>query len=449
MIHLGVAGLTPLPAFAHDDGRWDALERKLAVRPFFHSDGLSTLLGAPQRLTGPLKTQCEEVVARFDAFYDGVIARYYAEPEARDEYMVNPFFDRALKADRDTRTSLPLARLDCVLCEDGVLRVIEINPVGVCTIHLRATTYLARTFRREGLLAEAELVDTLYDQMLGSFERFYARERPGEPARPRVVGNPHLPNLQRGSRVTFRHAFSRHGWRYVEGLVNEFEVRDDGLWCKGERIDVLWGDWLFYLGYQYVRYQETRWASSFGDYSRACEASAVLLDDPRVLEHLRTRRLLQLSPPKSYVALSKNLLSWIHREDRPAGSAQERAWLKDHVARTYGVRDRQEGALTVSDAIRDRERFLLKPCQYGGAHGVVLGRDAEPGAWASLVEEKWSDPAWALQEYHEPVRTPCGQWISFGLYAYAGQLGGVTLRTADTRLISARKSAFIPVVTAR
>jgi hypothetical protein len=151
-----------------------------------------------------------------------------------------------------------------------------------------------------------------------------------------------------------------------------------------------------------------------------------------------------LSPSKAYLALSKHLLSFIHREDRkvPEGT---RPYLQAHVARTYSATDRQEGAISAAQAIRDREGLLLKPCQYGGGHGVVIGRDTPKDEWAQRVEATFGDPGWALQEFYLPRRSPTGEYLSIGLYNYGGHFGGMTIRAAPSLMISARKSAFIPV----
>jgi hypothetical protein len=102
----------------------------------------------------------------------------------------------------------------------------------------------------------------------------------------------------------------------------------------------------------------------------------------------------------------------------------------------------------VAEAARDREGWVLKPCQYGGGHGVILGQDTAAQEWTRQLEEHWSDPSWALQRFYVPRKTPSGEWTSFGVYVYGGKLGGVAIRTAPTSLISVRSSRLIPAVAA-
>jgi hypothetical protein len=127
----------------------------------------------------------------------------------------------------------------------------------------------------------------------------------------------------------------------------------------------------------------------------------------------------------------------------------DRAFLAEHVARTYSARDRADGLVTIEQVARDRGDFLVKPCQYGASHGVLLGRMAEPDAWRDKLAEIWDDPSWALQEFREPVKTTGGEWVSLGLSNFDGTLGGVYFRTSPSLLINARDSGFVPGVLAR
>jgi hypothetical protein len=152
-----------------------------------------------------------------------------------------------------------------------------------------------------------------------------------------------------------------------------------------------------------------------------------------------------VSPAQAYLAWSKHLLSWIHRDDRPIPQA-DRAWLGDHVARTWSASERVGGALAVDEVVKRRDELLIKPCSYGGSHGVLPGCECSAAEWARRVDEIWTDPGWVVQEFYPPRRTAEGQFLSLGLYNYGGRLGGITLRAGRSRNVSARDSVFIPAV---
>jgi hypothetical protein len=435
--------LQQLPELRERPEAWTAIARHIAPRPLMRSEGVVTELAEPLRIGGPLLAQCREVVARFDAFYRGVIAQWYLQPELRGAFLVDAMLAPAIEADRGTRTALPLSRLDCVLDEQGALRVIEINPVGICTFHLRAAAYLARFLRRAGLPGDAALLDGYYDALVDSCERYHDEVR-GAPSGRRRIGVITPVNADRISRAIWREVFARHGDRLIEGQPRELALTPSGLALRGQTIDLLWGDFTFYFGYQNARYRQTRWASRADDIGDAEAETARLLGDPAVLERFADRRCAALSPARAYIALSKGLLSWIARADRPVDEAA-RPWLAAHVARTFDVEERVGGVLTVEEAVRRREELLVKPCQYGGAHGVVAGRDADSAEWTRTLEAMWRDPGWTLQVYHQPTGASRGTPI-FGLYNYGGVLGGVIVHVGAGRVVSARRSTLVLAV---
>jgi glutathionylspermidine synthase len=100
----------------------------------------------------------------------------------------------------------------------------------------------------------------------------------------------------------------------------------------------------------------------------------------------------------------------------------------------------------MDEAVRRRDGLLIKPCSYGGSHGVLPGCESAADEWARRIAAIWTDPAWVLQEFHPPRRSTGGQFLSLGLYNYGGQLGGITLRAGRSRNVSARDSVFIPAV---
>lgn len=446
-LDLGLTDVRALPGVTSDPERWDRLHRRMQARVFLRSEGNLVEVGTPQQVSGQLRARSVEVVERFNRFYAGVAAAYYERPDLRAEYLVNPLLDPLIEIEADHPITTPLSRLDAVLGPDGSVRVIEINSVGVCLIHMRGLLYLIRELARGGFEDDARLLDQLsQDMVVDGFLRFSRARQPGLPARP-VVGALTPSGFFRAGHLLYRAAFRRAGCDYVFGGPEHLEVTDKEIRIRGTRIDVLWSDFFFYLAYQHARYKEIPFPSKMPDFGQTPAQAAELLANRRFLDHLRAGRVVNISPARAYLALPKSLLSWIHRADRPVPEA-DRAFLAEHVARTYSARDRADGLITVEEAIRNRGDFLVKPCQYGASFGVQLGRLTEPGAWRAKLSELWGDPSWALQQFHEPVMTSAGDWVSLGLPNFDGAVGGVFFRTSQSLLINARDSGFIPAICA-
>jgi hypothetical protein len=440
VLDLGLDGLRPFDCFTSPEA-WPRLVRALAGRPFLRSEGMAIVPGPPHLASGPLLAGFRDTVARFDRFYRAVIAAYYA---GGTELVPDPMFARMLDAERAIELALPLTRLDLVITEDGTLRAIELNSVGVCTHHIRTAAYLGRELARLGWADDARRLAWFYDEMVASIRRAYLRRAAEPVAAPRIAVL-YTSDMFRASRVLWRDAFTRRGFAFVACHADELELGPGGVRARGAPVDVVWSDYLFFFGYQQRRYAETRFPSRFGDFSRAQAEAVRILDHPDWPGLIADGRVVCVSPAQAYLAWSKHLLSWIHRGDRPVPEA-DRAWLADHVARTWSASERIGGALALDEAVRRRDELLIKPCSYGGSHGVLPGCEASAADWARRLDEIWTDPAWVVQAFHPPRRTADGQFLSLGLYSYGGRLGGITLRTGPSRNVSARDSVFIPAV---
>ena len=441
-IDLGLSDVRALPGLAANPDLWEQLRRRMHQRVFLRSEGNVIDVGAPQLVSGKLLAQSIDVVARFNRFYAGVAAAYYERPDLRSEHLVNPLLEPLLEVEADHPSTTPLSRLDAVLEPDGSVRVIEINSVGVCLVHMRGLFYLIRELARGGFEEDARLLDQLArDMVINGFVRF-SNARLASPPKRLVVGGLTPSGWYRAGHLLYRAAFERAGCDYVFGGPEHLEVTDKEIRLRGTRIDVLWADFFFYMAYQYSRYKDTRCPSAVPDFGKTPAQAAELIADRRFLAHLRSGRVANISPARSYLARPKSLLSWIHRSDRPV-AAEDRAFLADHVARTYSARDRADGLLGLETVAKNRGDFLVKPCQYGASHGVLIGRMADPDAWSSKLAEIWDDPNWAVQEFREPVKTTGGEWVSLGLANFDGALGGVYFRTSKSLLINARDSGFI------
>ena len=236
-------------------------------RVFLRSEGSVIEVGAPQRISGALATTSTEIVARINRFYRGVSAAYYERPELRDEYLINDILDPLLALEADQPITTPLSRLDTVLEADGSVRVIEINSVGVCLIHMRGLLYLMRELARGGLDEDARTLDRMSRDMVDGFLHVIKARMPSPPARP-VIGAlmPSGAGWFRAGHLLFRAAFARAGCDYVFGGPQHLEVTDGAITLRGTRVDALWSDFFFYMAYQCARYKETKFPSKLPDF---------------------------------------------------------------------------------------------------------------------------------------------------------------------------------------
>ena len=442
-VELGIADLHPLPGVAADPARWQALRERVQKRVFLRSEGNTIELEAPQQVAGTLRAQVEQVVAQFNRFYADTVAAYFTHPALRDDFLVNPLLDPLIELeDPNEHATTPLSRFDAVLEPNGDVRVIEINSVGVCLIHMRGLLYLIRELARGGFADDAKRLDEITRTMVvRGFTRFVEAQLPA-PRKRLVVGALTPSRFFPAGHLLYRAAFQRWGCDYVYGGPEHLEVTEQDIRIRGTPIDVLWADFFFYFAYQAARYKEIP-SPTMPDWGKTPEQASELLSNKRFLAHLRNKRVINVSPARSYLALPKSLLSWIHRSDRPVNE-ENRAFLQNHVARTYSARDRTEGLIALADVANHRGEFLVKPCQYGGSFGVQLGCLTEADAWRAKLIQIWDHPQWAVQEFREPAKTADGRWTSLGLPNFDGELGGIFIRTAGSVLLNWRDAGFVP-----
>jgi hypothetical protein len=442
-LELGLDDVRAMPGVAADPQRWEQLSQRMQQRIFLKSEGNLIEVGTPQLVSGKLRAQSAEIITRFNRFYADVAATYYARPDLRDEFLVNSLLDPLLELEADHPVTTPLSRFDAVLAVDGSVRVIELNSVGVCLIHMRGLFYLIRELSRGGFEEDARALDQLsYEMVVQGFLKF-ARARLASPPKRLVIGALTPSGFFRAGNLLYRAAFERAGCDYVYGGPEHLDVTEKEIKIRGTRIDVLWADFFFYLAYQYDRYKAIPFPSKMPPFGKAPAQAAELLANQSFLGHLRSGRVANISPARAYLALPKSLLSWIHRSDRPVNEA-DRAFLADHVARSYSARDREDGMISIEEVANNRGDYLLKPCQFGASYGVELGRITDADAWRAKITETWNDPNWAIQVFHAPVKTGTGDWVSLGLSNFDGALGGVYFRTSNSLLINARDSGFVP-----
>ncbi len=441
------SGLLPLPPFDETPAGRDAWSRVAAYagsRPFLRSEGVGAQLGAPRRAAPWLVEQSRELVRRFDDFYRLVLASpaFAAEPALE----VGQPLQKIIDAEGE-RPRLPLSRFDCVVGTDGVLKVIELNPVGVCTLHLRSAAYLATIIhRRPGNDAAHEAVARAIDRLrvhkIDAIERYVSATTS---ASRRRIGIVLLPGMHRGSLLFWRHELGLAGYDLHVGRPEDLGVAHGVLTVRERPVDTVWIDWIAYLGFQQQRYEQTRFATKSGNFSAASLVTKRFLELPDLPRILADRASTLLSPIASYRAISKAILAWIDRPEL-ALSPDDRAYLRTHVTETLDHSARLGGVITPERARHEREDLVLKPCRFGGAHGVVVGRDCAAETWARQVDEVWADAEWILQRFVEPVTDSDGARLSHGVYNYAGELGGILVRSASQRVISARTADAIVAV---
>ena len=367
-----------------------------------------------------------------------VIEEYLDKPDYRALFGFPPELEEMILRRPAYSTLLPVCRLDIFLDEEtGRFKFCEFNADGSSAMNENAELY--RTYRNTLLYREMDkrydqVMFELFDSWVRTFLRIYAEGQNteslnAEGQNPDVRGG--LPAvaivdfLEKGSSAAeftaFREAFERAGCTACVA-----EIRD-------------------------MRYEGGRLLTGDGHpvdavYRRAV-TSDILAHREEVqpfLQAVRDRSVCLIGDFCTQVVHDKVLFRILH-DPRTAAflSDEDKAFVADHVPftamLTRETADRE-------DVRRDKDRWIIKPRDSYGAHGIYPGRLCSEEEWNSQLDLR-ADTDYILQEFVTPYRTDniyfgqeCPQWQSFsnmtGVYLYGGQVAGIYSRASVTPIIS-------------
>ena len=384
-----------------------------------------------------------------------VIEEYLDEPDYRALFGFSPELEEMILRRPAYSTLLPVCRLDIFLNEEtGEFKFCEFNADGSSAMNENAELY--RTYRNTLLyremdkLYEQEMFE-LFDSWVEIFLRIYAegQKNEGQTAAIQTANGQStegqnkqglsakeqsadkLPAvaivdfLEKGSSAAeftaFREAFERAGCRaYVA------EIRD-------------------------MRYEKGRLLTGEGHavdavYRRAV-TSDILAHREEVmpfLQAVRDRSVCLIGDFCTQVVHDKVLFRILHDPRTSAFlSEEDRAFISDHVPFTAML---TRETADWEDVRKDKDRWIIKPRDSYGAHGIYPGRLCSEEEWNAQLDLR-ADTDYILQEFVTPCRTDNiyfgaedPQWQSFsnmtGVYLYGGQVAGIYSRASVTPIIS-------------
>lgn len=362
-----------------------------------------------------------------------------------EEYLVNPDYralfgfpeeleEMILRRPAYT-TLLPVCRLDIFLNEEtGEFRFCEFNADGSSAMNENAE--LCRTYRNTLLYSEMDrkyeqVMFELFDSWVETFLEIWRDAQQADDWPGSLSGRGPLPAvaivdfLEKGSSSAefeaFREAFQRAGCPAYVAEIRTLRYEGGNLLTEdGHVIDAVY---------------------------RRAVTSDIMANMETVqpfLAAVRDRNVCLIGDFCTQVVHDKVLFRILH-DPRTAAFLREEdnAYIAAHVPYT--------AILTREEADRpqvrwDRDRWILKPRDSYGAHGIYPGRLMSLEEWQAQLDAR-ADTDYILQEFVTPYRTEnifFGEeepaWKSFsnmtGVYLYGGRLAGIYSRASVTPIIS-------------
>ena len=366
-----------------------------------------------------------------------VIEEYLDREDYRAMFGFPPDLEEMILNRPDYRTLLPVCRLDIFLNEEtGDFKFCEFNADGSSAMNENAELY--RTYRNTLLYRE---MDKKYRQR--EFELFNSwvetflsiwRETGRRPmtAGASSAASKSLPAvaivdfLEKGSSSAefdaFREAFARAGCPAYVAEIRDLRYEDGRLLTgDGQVIDAV--------------------------YRRAVTSDIMAHRDEvqAFLQAARDRNVVLIGDFCTQVVHDKVLFRILH-DPRTAAflTPEENAYIAAHVPYTAILTKKEAARADVRDR---KDRWIIKPRDSYGAHGIYPGRQCAEDEWRAMLDMH-ADTDYILQEFVEPFRTDniyfgvegTPAWQSFsnmtGVYLYGGRLAGIYSRASVTPIIS-------------
>ena len=353
-----------------------------------------------------------------------VIGRYLDDPDYRRLFGFSTELEQMILRRPAYRTLLPVCRLDIFLNEEtGAFKFCEFNADGSSAMNENAE--LNRTYRNTLLCREMderyrqdtfELFDSWVQTFLGIWRETGKEELPAVAI---------VDFLEKGSSAAeftaFREAFERAGLEAYVAEIRDMRYEDGSLMtADGHRIDAV--------------------------YRRAVTSDILAHRDEvqAFLQAARDRRVCLIGDFCTQVVHDKVLFRILHDPYTAAFLPEEdNAFIADHVPYTAML----TGEMAEREDVREnREKWIIKPRDSYGAHGIYPGRLCSPDEWREQLDAH-ADKDYILQEFVTPYRTENiyfgaeqPKWQSFsnmtGVFLYGGRVAGIYSRASVTPIIS-------------
>ena len=316
----------------------------------------------------------------------------------RQQLILDDYEEELFELDRGAVPPWTSSRLDTFfVLEDRDLKCVEYNaetPAGIGYNDVLADVFEQlepmKRFKKKYNIRPMRSLQTLQDALLKAYHDWGGREKP----QVAILDWGDVPTLNEHE-IT-RQYFERNGLRSVLADPRALDYRNGHLMARDFRIDMI---------YKRVLYSEL--IERMGT-------------DNAVLQAVRDRAVFITNSPSAKLMSKKASLAFLS-DDRNENlfTIAEREAIAAHIPWTRVISERktryqgQEVDL-IPFVAENRERFVLKPNDDYGGHGVVLGWECSADGWAATVKQALEAP-YVVQEKVTMVQREFPSWVNGAL----------------------------------
>ncbi|MBA3441139.1 MAG: hypothetical protein H0T92_14845 [Pyrinomonadaceae bacterium] len=305
------------------------------------------------------------------------------DPALFDELGLTDTERELVRIDPGYRAVSPTARLDSFLTDDAY-SFVELNgesPAGIAyadvAFEIFSSLPVMQRFAERYTLRTFQGRQLLLDVLLRAHTEFLGR-RPDKPPRIAIVDLKGLPTQNEFE--LFKEFFEREGFPAIVCSPDELEFANGRLRCGDFPIDIVYKRLL------------------------VNEYLPIMRESPALVDAYRARAICMVNSFRSKLIHKKALFAILtNSQYAHLFTADEQAAIHAHVPWTRHVRaektDYKSKEVDLLKLVTEsRERFVLKPNDDYGGHGIHIGWEADEASWNEAVHKALESGDYLVQE---------------------------------------------------
>lgn len=373
----------------------------------------------------------EKDIENFKKINDNIISitnkiteRFLRDEDFRAKFRYPEFLNELIAIDNGYDINAPIGRFDIFYEDYENFKFCEINTDGSSAMNedniiarILSETKAFQDFSQEYDMEYFELLDSWVKESIKIYDRYDRGE-----GKPNVAIVDFVESGTPNEFEDFKKTYIKNGYNCIIADPRDLKYRDGKLYKDDYRIDLIYR--------RIVTFELVEKIDEIDDFIQAYKDRAVCV----------------IGSIRSQIMHNKIIFAILHEDDTLEGlSEEERDFIKSHIPYTK-IFAGDRGIF--EEALKNKDRFIMKPMDLNASQGVFAGRDLNSQDWEKKLSEVW-EKDYIIQEFVVPYRrdfivydeenksfTSESLGSIVGLFLYNEEFKGIYTRVGPNNIIS-------------